>query len=309
MDLSIVTVSWNVRELLASCLESVYRSLQTSGLEFEVLVVDNASSDDSPAMVRDCFPQVRLWANLNNAGFARACNQGMQYAQGRYVALLNPDTVIHAAALAHLVTFMERNSLTGLVGPRLIYPDGSFQHSAFGFPSLMQTLLDFYPLNHRILDSRLNGRYPRSDYASGHAFRVGHPLGACMLVRRQTLEQVGPLDEGFFMYCEEIDWAMRIQQAYWRVYCVPTAEVVHYAGRSTSQVRDDMFVALWRSRFRLFAKHYEPSFNRIVRLVVRAGLGQEQRRARRQAKLGLISQEGLAARLQACARVREMTYE
>ncbi len=309
MDISVVTVSWNVRELLATCLESVYANLEASGLQYEVLVVDNASSDGSPAMLRERFPQAHLWTNTKNAGFARGCNQGMQHASGRYVALLNPDTAVRPGALTTLVAFMESMHTTGMVGPRLVYPDGSFQHSAFAFPSLAQAFFDFYPLHHSLLDSRLNGRYPRSDYASGHAFRVGHPLGACMLVRRQTLEQVGLLDEGFFMYCEEIDWAMRIQRACWRVYCVPAAEVVHHGGQSTRQARDDMFVALWHSRFRLFAKHYGPGYNRAVRLIVRAGSEHEQRRAREQARLGLVSQEQLADRLQACQRVREMTYQ
>ena len=309
MDLSVVTVSWNVRELLAACLESVYSDLQASGLQHEVLIVDNASSDGSAAMLRERFPQARLWANATNVGFARGCNQAMQHACGRYVALLNPDTAVRAGAWGTLVSFMDNAPTTGMVGPRLVYPDGGFQHSAFAFPSLAQALLDFYPLHHRLLDSRLNGRYPRAEYASGHAFRVGHPLGACMLVRRQTLEQVGLLDEDFFMYCEEIDWAMRMQRACWRICCVPAAEVVHYGGQSTRQARDDMFVALWRSRFRLFAKHYGPGYNRAVRLIVRAGLGQEQRRVRRQARMGLVSQDDLAGRLQAYERVREMTHE
>ena len=126
---------------------------------------------------------------------------------------------------------------TGLVGPRLVYPDGTFQHSAFRFPSLGQAFLDFFLLHHRLLQSPWNGRYPRALYAAGRPFSVDHPLGACMMVRREVVEQVGSLDADYFMYCEEIDWAMRIKRAGWQIGCVPAAEVVHYAGQSARQFR------------------------------------------------------------------------
>jgi len=306
MDLSIVIASWNVKELLASCLASVYKSLQGTATEYEVLVVDNASSDGSADMVRERFPQARLMANVDNKGFAVANNQAMAESRGRYAVLLNPDTVLRDNALGILLRFMEDTPSAGMAGPRLVYGDGSFQHSAFGFPSLAQAFFDFFPIHYRLLESRLNGRYPRSLYASGRPFAIDHPLGACMMVRCEVIEQVGPLDEQFFMYCEEVDWAMRIKSAGWDVYCVPAAEVVHYAAQSTRQFRDEMFVALWRSRFRLFAKHYGPFYNWAVRRIVRTGLRHEAGRARRQVEAGLISEEELASRLAAYQRVREM---
>ncbi len=308
MDISIIIVSWNVKELLAACLASVYASLKDSHTEYEVLVVDNASSDGSADMVRERFPRVSLVANADNKGFAAANNQALVEARGRYLVLLNPDTVLRSDALGTLLRFMDDAPSAGMAGPRLVYADGSFQHSAFRFPALAQAFFDFFPVHHRLLNSRLNGRYPRSLYASGHPFAIDHPLGACMMVRRQAVEQVGLMDERFFMYCEEIDWVMRIKRAGWGVYCVPAAEVVHYAGQSTRQFRDEMFVALWRSRFRLFAKHYGPFHNWAVRLIVRAGLRSEAGRARRQAETGVISERELAGRLAAYERVREMTY-
>jgi N-acetylglucosaminyl-diphospho-decaprenol L-rhamnosyltransferase len=307
MDLSIVIVSWNVKELLAACLASVYRSLQE--MEYNVLVVDNASSDGSVEMVRESFPQARLIANSNNRGFAAANNQAMAATRGRYLVLLNPDTELRDNALGMLLRFMDDTPAAGMAGPRLIYGDGSFQHSAFGFPSLAQAFFDFFPAHYRLLESRLNGRYPRSLYASGRPFAIDHPLGACMMVRREVIEQVGHMDEQFFMYCEEVDWAMRIKRAGWGVYCVPAAEVVHHAGQSTRQFRDEMFVALWRSRFRLFAKHYGPFYNWVVRRIVRAGLRRQGARAHRQAEAGTISGTALAGRLAAYQRVREMSHE
>ena len=308
MDLSIIIVSWNVRDLLAACLSSVYASLEGSSIEYELFVVDNASSDSSPDMVRQRFPRVHLVANAENRGFAVASNQALSMMRGRYALLLNPDTELRSDALGILLRFMDDTPSAGMAGPRLLYADGGFQHSAFHFPSLFQVFFDFFPLHHRLLNSRLNGRYPRSLYASGQPFVIDHPLGACMMVRRQVIEQVGLLDEQFFMYCEEIDWAIRIKRAGWGIYCVPAAEVVHYAGQSTRQFRHKMFVALWHSRFRLFAKHYGPFCNWAVRLIVRAGLRYEARRAHRLAKAGLISEQELAGRLAAYERVREMTY-
>jgi len=309
MDLSIVIVSWNVKDRLTACLASVFSSLAGIALEHEVFVVDNASSDGSSAMVRRCFPQVRLMSNEDNLGFAAANNQAMAETRGRHVVLLNPDTAVRDGALKTLLDFMDQSPSVGIAGPRLVYADGGFQHSAFRFPSLEQVLFDFFPVHHRLQDSRLNGRYPRSLYDSGQPFSVDHPLGACMIVRRLALEQVGGLDEQFFMYCEEVDWAMRMKRAGWDVYCVPEAQVMHHAGQSTGQFRDKMFIALWRSRLRLFGKHYGPLYNSAARVVIRLGIRHLGVRARREADAGLISGAELDGRLAAYERVREMSHE
>jgi hypothetical protein len=281
IDLSIVTVSYNVSGLLAECLRAVYESLADSALRFEVWVIDNASKDDSVARVRHEFPQVQLVANEQNRGFAAANNQGIQLAQGRFILLLNPDTRVLGHAIEKLIAFMEATPKAGMVGARLLHSDGSFQHSAFGFPTLAQILFDFFPLHHRLLNSRLNGRYPRRLYESGKPFPIDHPLGASMLVRRPVIEQVGALDERFFMYCEEVEWAMRIRRAGWEIYCVPQAEIIHHVGQSTNQFRDRMFIALWRSRFLLFDKAYSPAFRLAARQLVRLGVRWEMRKLAR----------------------------
>jgi N-acetylglucosaminyl-diphospho-decaprenol L-rhamnosyltransferase len=309
MDLSIIIVSWNVRELLAACLASVYGSLKGSGIQHEVFVVDNASSDGSPDAVLAQFPQAELIANRRNRGFAAANNQALEKTAGQYVVLLNPDTVVINSALGLLLEFMRQRPTVGMCGPRLVYEDGSFQHSAFHFPSLAQAFLDFFPLHARLQESRLNGRYPRWLYLAGQPFPVDHPLGACMMVRRQVVSQVGGLDEQYFMYCEEVDWAMRIKQADWQVYCVPAAEVVHYGARSTRQFRDEMFVALWRSRFRLFARHYGRGYNWAMRRIVRLGLWRAGVSIKRQAEAGLVSELEMEGHLAAYQRVRGLTYE
>jgi hypothetical protein len=309
MDLSTVIVSWNVRDLLTACLASVYASLEGTGIEHEVLVVDNASTDASLEAVSARFPHAQLIANSENRGFAAANNQALRRARGQFVVLLNPDTLVIENALGTLLKFMDQTPAVGLCGPRLVYEDGSFQHSAFRFPSLAQALFDFFPVHARLQESWLNGRYPRSLYLVRQPFAIDHPLGACMMVRREAVAQVGGLDEQFFMYCEEVDWAMRIKQAGWGIYCVPAAEVVHYGARSTRQFRGQMFVALWRSRFRLFAKHHGRAYNWAARCIVRLGLWRAAMTARQQVAAGLISQQDMEGRLAAYQRVRNLTYE
>ncbi len=302
VDLSIIVVSYNVRELLSLCLESLYQTLAESSLAFEVLVVDNASGDGSAAMVRQRFPAARLLANEGNIGYAAASNQGMAACQGRYVLVMNPDTRALGNAIPIMLSFMDERPDVGMVGPALLYGDGGFQHAAFRFPSLLQILIDFFPLHYRLIHSRLNGRYPRRLYEGGEPFAIDHPLGAVMLVRREVIQQVGAMDERFFMYCEEIDWAMRIRQAGWEICTVPQAMFIHYAGQSTQQFRDRMFVALWRSRYLLFQKHYSPAFNWAAKRLVRLGLASQSRRAR---AAGLDALQ-LAARLRAYETVRQM---
>jgi N-acetylglucosaminyl-diphospho-decaprenol L-rhamnosyltransferase len=305
MDVSVVTVSYNTRELLRGCLASVFSTLG-SGLQYEVVVIDNASSDGSAAMVRDEYPQVRLLANTDNVGFAAGSNQGIRESGGRYVILLNPDTTTTPGALEKMVALMERRSDVGVVGPKLLYPDGRFQHSAFTFPTLPMIFLDFFPLNHRLVNSRLNGRYPLALYEKGQPFPVDHPLGAALMVRRPVLEQVGLLDEGFFMYCEEIDWCLRIKRAGWKIVCDPGAEIVHYVGRSTSQFREQMYVELHRSRYRLYEKHYTGLFRRAARWLVALGMAYMSLRARWAHLRGDLDADDLDHRLRAYGEVRSL---
>lgn len=266
MDLSVVVVSFNTRELLRQCLRSIYAQPPAGGLE--VWVVDNGSTDGSAAMVRAEFPAVHLVESPRNLGFAAANNLALPRCQGQYILLLNPDTALEEGALDALLSFMAAHPDAGAVGPRLVNPDGTPQPSGFRFPTLAMLFLDFFPLHPRLANSRLNGRYPHRQ----SPFLIDHPLGACLLVRREVVQKVGLLDEGYFMYCEEVDWCMRIKRAGWKIYCVPQARVVHYGAQSTRQLPAAMFVALHRSRLRLLDKHYGPWRRRLGRAIVRLGL-------------------------------------
>jgi GT2 family glycosyltransferase len=265
-DLSVIVVSYNVADWLQRCLASILSSPPPGT---EVFVVDNASSDGSAALVRARFPQAQLIALDRNIGFGAANNVAIRRSSGRYVALVNPDCEVQGQSLAHLVAFMDAHPRAAVAGGRLRYGDGAFQHSAFRFPSLAQVFLDVFPVNWRLAESRLNGRYPRA--WDERAFQIDHPLGAFFVVRRAAIDAAGLFDEGFFMYAEEVDWCYRFKRAGWEVWHCPTALAIHHGGRSTRQHAGPMFVQLQRSRLRLYRKHYPRWFQRTARAIVWLG--------------------------------------
>ncbi len=293
-DLAVVIVSWNVRDLLATCLRSLFADLEQSDLDAQVWVVDNASADGTPEMVAEAFPSVRLVASRENLGFVQGNNLALNEIQNqpqtpKYIWLLNPDTEVQPGATAALLATLKADPQTGMVGPKLLYPDGSLQHAAFRFPGLVQLIFDLFPFPPRMYDTSLNGRYSRRLYEGTDPFFVDHPLGASMMAKSAVITDVGLMDEGFFMYCEEIDWCWRMRKAHWLIYCVPAARVIHHAGQSSGQVRVSSFVNLWTSRARLYARHHGPLTRRLARLLVRLGMRR---------RVGRMSDEMVAARRQ-----------
>lgn len=262
LDLAVVIVTWNVRDLVQEALHSLYDDLKNSGLSAEVYVVDSASSDGTAEVIAQVFPQVKLTASAENLGFGRATNLGMHKAgfgtptAPKAAYLLNPDTITKPGATRALYNALMADSKAGLVGAQLFYGDGSFQHGAFSFPGLRQLWVEFFWTPGRFIEGRFNGRYPRDLYQSGKPFEVDFTLGATMMLKREVIEQTGMFDEQFFMYGEEVDWAWRIHKAGWKALCVPSAHVVHLVGQSTGQVRVQSIINLWTSRLILFRKHY-----------------------------------------------------
>lgn len=313
MDLAVIIVSYNVRALLANCLGSLQASLAACDCEAAILVVDNASGDGSAAMVRDEFAAVRLLEPGANLGFARGNNEalralgfGRRDAEGELpfaVWLLNPDTEVVDDAPARLLAHLRANPRVGAVGPSLRYGDGRFQHAAFRFPGLLQIAFDLFPGHPRLLESRLNGRYTRVAYDAGRPFAVDMLLGAALMVRGQAVAQVGLLDEGYFMYAEELDWCRRVKSAGWSIEMVPTAAVIHHEGQSTRQFHEEMFVALWRSRLRYYQKFEPPVYVALVRGLLRLGMAWRARRARDEAARGRFDPAQLERRLAAYTEV------
>jgi len=280
IDLSVVIVNWNVCELLERCLHSVLDAGQrvpgSPGrwrLTFpdlppctvEVIVVDSASSDGSVEMVRRAFPDVGLYASEQNLGYTGGNNLGMEASHGRYVLILNPDTEVLGAALGAMVAYMDAHPEVGVLGPQLLWPDGTVQSSRRRFPRLGTALVEstflqkWFP-NHPILR-----RYYVLDRPDDVAGEVGWVSGACMLVRRTAIEEVGLLDDGYFMYSEEMDWQKRMQASEWRVMYWPGAQVVHHEGKSSEQVVALRHIRFGRGRVRYFEKHYGRRAARLVR--------------------------------------------
>lgn len=202
-------------------------------------------------MVRDRFPWVKLIKNSENVGFARANNQGIEASSGEYVLLLNSDTVVHRSALASLIFFMENNSRAGACGARLLNGDGSLQHACH---PMLTPEREFWRL---MFLERLgnNVTYPMQRWDTHRVRQVEVIKGACLLVRRQALDQVGLLDEGYFMYTEEVDLCYRLAQAGWSLWYVPQAIVTHFGGASSRQVHDEMYLELYRSKVRFYRKY------------------------------------------------------
>jgi hypothetical protein len=286
--LAVVVVSYNVRDLLEACLSATFASLALSPeLHASVHVVDNASRDGSAEMVARQFPQARLTASQENLGFTRGNNLilrelGFGTADAPdFALLLNPDAEPVGDAIGAMARFLRERRDVGAAGARLQYPDGAFQHGAFAFPGLMQLWFDLFPPRpRRLLDTRLNGRYPRSMYDAGKPFPVDFALGAALMVRREAMAAAGLLDEGYFMYAEEVDWCWRMRRAGWPCYCVPLARVIHHGGASSSQFRSESMRNLWRSRQRLYGRFYGPAKRRVAAGMVRLGMAAERRRAR-----------------------------
>ena len=270
--LPVVVVSYNTRDLLRSCLES----LALSTLPTQAWVVDNGSHDGSIEMVRTHFPETQLLETGANIGFARANNLALEQilaSAARYVLLLNPDAALTAGALEQLVAFGEAHPRVGMVAPRLVYPDGSFQAAAFRFPGLLMAFFDLYPPRGpglgRLYQHALNGRYVQD--GGNTPFPIDHPLGAAMLVRTATIREVGLFDPTFWLYAEEVEWCWRMRKAGWAIWQEPRATIIHAAGASSQQFKVRSFLALHHARQQLFQRMHSPRWNRAYRGLLMLG--------------------------------------
>lgn len=265
LDVSVVVVSYRSRDYLPGCLDAVRASLEASDLAGEVIVIDNASPDDTAALVAERYPWVRLIVNEVNQGFATAANQGIRQARGRVIVLLNPDARPVGDALGRLVRFLARHPTVGAVGPRLRYPDGRTQPSRRRFPTLLtgfleSTLIQDYWRNNRVLR-----QYYVADRSDDELQEVDWLVGACLAIRREALATVGLLDERFFLYSEEVEWFWRLRRAGWRVYYLPDAEVVHSEGASSEPESAFRQVAFDTAKVQLYRILYGPLAAELLR--------------------------------------------
>lgn len=270
-NLSVLVVSYNTRALLDACLKELQGSLQTP---YEVVVVDNASHDGSVEMLRNSWPQVRVLEMRTNVGFARAVNRGLALASGEYLLLLNPDTCVRPGALDQLVTFLGEHPEAGVAAPQLLNGDLTDQGTARAFPTPWASIFGRKSLLTRLApNNRWSRRYMVGQRINQSApFVVDWVSGACLMVRRDVLEKVGPLDERFFMYWEDADWCRRIGDAGYAVYCVPGAKVVHYEGQSSLDRPARLVWTFHRSVYTYYTKHHLRQSWHPLRPLVAAGL-------------------------------------
>ncbi len=247
-ELSIIIVNWNTKDLLIQCLR--FLSQTTQRFITEVFVVDNGSMQGRVAVVRERFPIVCLIENEKNLGFAKAVNQGLQKASGRYALLLNPDTQVKHGAIERLVSFMDTHLDVGVAGAQLLNSDGSKQNSIANFPSLTTELL-----NKSFLRWLFPRKFPGKEKNYSEPVEVDSVIGACLMVRRDALDQVGLLDEDYFLFLEETDWCYRMKRAGWKIYHVPHAQVYHFQGKSSEKEKERARVEYFRSRYYFFKKN------------------------------------------------------
>jgi len=277
IDVSVVVVSWNVKALLEKCLLSllaspVWRLVSPEGKSsgpgtraLEIWVVDSASTDGSVEMVREKFPGVGLIANSDNVGFTRGNNQGIARCRGRTLVLLNPDTEVHADALAVMADYLEWHPDVGVVGPRIATPDGGLQPSRRRFPTYGTAFVESTCLQRWFPRHPLLARYYMWDRPDDQEQDVDWIEGACLAARAEVVSHVGGLDERFFMYSEELDWCKRVKAAGWRVVYLPQAQILHYGGQSSDQVVSAKHIHFQRSKIAYYAKHFGALRGRILR--------------------------------------------
>ena len=254
VDVSIIIVNWNTKELLRNCISSIYDN--AGSFNFEIIVVDNASSDGSVDMISSEFPQAELIRNIENRGFAAANNQGMLTSKGRYVLLLNSDTVILHDCIDKAVAFADSQKQASVVGCRVLNPDKTLQPTCFMFPSIPNMLLSSTYLYKLFPHNRFFGREQMTWWNRDDVRQVDVVTGCFMLVRREAIEQVGVMDERFFMYGEETDWCYRFKQAGWKVMFTPDCEIIHLGGQSTRNLRAETLIQLRVGILKFINKHH-----------------------------------------------------
>jgi N-acetylglucosaminyl-diphospho-decaprenol L-rhamnosyltransferase len=268
LDVSVAIIGYNTKEFLSASVESIHRSSPSSN--FEVIVVDNGSSDGSAEEIHRLELEGLIdksLVNERNLGYAAAANQGVAASRGRYILILNADTLVRPGALDALVQFMDSNLDSGIAGPKLLYPDGRLQVSTANPMNLWAIFLQQSFLDR----AHLCGRYFLLDWDHNSVRDVPQISGAALCVRREVFSEIGAFDEGYFMYCEDTDFLLRASRAGWKITYVPQALVVHYLGQSSSEERHAMIVAYNRSVVRFFRKFSGPGAAFLAKLLTIMG--------------------------------------
>ena len=260
MNISIIIVNWNTKDLLRDCLDSIYKTIDP--LTYEIIVVDNASSDGSMAMLAAEYPQVKIIANKENRGFGAANNQGFAVMQGQYALLINTDAVLTAGAVQKLWDFAEANPRAAIVCGQLLNADGSKQNSIASFPTLLTLAA-----NTSLLEYLFPGSYPSKRYEHAGPLEVDSAIGACMMIRKKALDEVSFFDDRYFFFFEETDMAYAMKRAGWRIYQVPDALIYHLQGQSIGHNARSR-IEFYRSRYQFLRKWHSPAYFYLAKIII-----------------------------------------
>jgi N-acetylglucosaminyl-diphospho-decaprenol L-rhamnosyltransferase len=233
LDLSIIVVNWNTRELLRECLDAVYNTVKS--VSFETIVVDNGSTDGSLRMLRNDFPQAELLANEENLGYAEANNQGISISKGKHVLLLNSDAVLQEGTVERMVAFLEGRREVGVVGPALILPNGSYQMGAGGFEFSLLTAFNYFSFLSKLSPLSMKGLWLEQKDSFKQEIEVDWVSGACLMARAELFRTVGSLDTSYFMYMEDVEWCRRVREAGYKIFYLPFARTIHQYRASSSK--------------------------------------------------------------------------
>ena len=277
IELSIIIVNYNVKELLEQALLSVKKA--ASGLKYEIFVVDNASTDGSVELIREKFPDVKLISNSENVGFAAANNQALKIANGQYLVLLNPDTVVQEDTFLVVLDFFKHHPECGMVGCKILNPDGSLQLACRrSFPTSWVGFTKVTGLSRLFPKTKIFGRYNLTYLDPDETYEVEAISGSFMAVRKQVVKRVGCLDDSFFMYGEDLDWCYRIKEAGWKIYYLPKTKIIHFKGESSKKAQVDLTLMFYRAMKLFVEKHYHsryfylPQWFLVTGIVARAGI-------------------------------------
>jgi GT2 family glycosyltransferase len=271
MTLSIVIVNYNTERLLSGCLESVYAG--ANGTPFDIWVVDNHSRDGSVSMLKSRFPRVRVIENNVNVGFSKANNLVISQSRADYILLLNPDTLIIGDAIERVVKFMNEHPQVGIAGCKVLNRDGTLQLACRrSIPTPRVAFYRLTGLSRLFPNSRTMAQYNLTYESPEQTHEVDAVSGAFLMIRRQVIEDIGPLDERFFMYGEELDWCLRAKRAGWTVMYYPAAEIVHYKGESTKYNSRKAAVEFYRAMYLFHQKHFARDHSPLTNGLIYTGI-------------------------------------
>jgi len=265
--ISIIIVSWNSSREIVACIDSIYAQ---NHVPCEVIVIDNASSDNTIELIKNYEKKLRFISNNHNLGFAQATNQGLALAAGNYILLLNPDTILQPEALHIMASFMESSPTVGALGPQLLNADGTIQPSCREFPRPAHFIWEFTGLARLFPSHPVFGSWRMGCFDHQSRREVDQPMGACLMVRKTAIDQIGPMDNiRFPMFLNEVDWCFRLRQSGWKIFFLPRARVTHLQGVSIKKARLAMTVSSHRSLAAFFGKHHSGKFSScLVKLLL-----------------------------------------